>query len=282
MFSNLKERVKKITILYFPLSFIKMIYIKFIFLLSRICRFFGIEIYYPYSKLKAFKNLYKGKRCFIIATGPSLELEILERLENEITFSMNSIVLSFKDMKWRPTYYFLQDGRAYKLLKHRISMKDFKNIFIGINYNLTGIFINKFTNKLFDRYIYFPLNLLNHDIPFLKEKVRFSLDPYREVCDGYTITYSIIQLAVYMGFKEIYLMGVDCDYTSKGEKHVVEYVKNDNDKIAEERMIKSYEVAMETAKSYNVKIYNVSYNGNLNVFPRIKLDDVLSKRSRRK
>jgi len=43
--------------------------------------------------------------------------------------------------------------------------------------------------------------------------LRFSFDCAEEVFDGSTIAYSVLQLATYMGFKEIYLLGADCDYS---------------------------------------------------------------------
>ena len=38
---------------------------------------------------------YEGKRCFIIGNGPSLKLEDLNRLKNEITIASNKIYLIF-------------------------------------------------------------------------------------------------------------------------------------------------------------------------------------------
>ena len=49
-----------------------------------------------YEWLKQYKNKYDGKRCFIVATGPSLTVEDLSLLKNEITFGMNSICMSSK------------------------------------------------------------------------------------------------------------------------------------------------------------------------------------------
>ena len=38
-----------------------------------------------FDYIKKYKDLHKGKRCFIIASGPSLRIEDLERLKNEYT-----------------------------------------------------------------------------------------------------------------------------------------------------------------------------------------------------
>lgn len=57
-----------------------------------------------YEWLKQYKNKYDGKRCFIVATGPSLTVEDLSLLKNEITFGMNSICMSSKLTDWIPTF----------------------------------------------------------------------------------------------------------------------------------------------------------------------------------
>ena len=46
-----------------------------------------------YNSLKMYKDIHKGERCFIIATGPSLTMEDLEALKSEYTFGMNSICI---------------------------------------------------------------------------------------------------------------------------------------------------------------------------------------------
>ena len=48
---------------------------------------------------------------------------------------------------------------------------------------------------------------------FPKNPIGFSRDIASVVYSGQTVTYSMIQFAAYMGFKEIYLIGVDCNYS---------------------------------------------------------------------
>ena len=65
------------------------------FKIDKFLRKNNINNKYSFNKILSYKNKYKNKRCFIIGTGPSLEINQLELLKNEYTFSMNSIVLSF-------------------------------------------------------------------------------------------------------------------------------------------------------------------------------------------
>ena len=71
--------------------------------------FFGTQ---KYKELMKLKNKYSGKRCFIVATGPSMKLKFLNNLKNEYTFSMNNITKYFDKTKWRPTFYVIQDLEA--------------------------------------------------------------------------------------------------------------------------------------------------------------------------
>ena len=54
---------------------------------------------------------------------------------------------------------------------------------------------------------------------FMQNSLRISTEEY----SGFSITYSLIEIAVYMGFREIYLIGADCNFTKKEEMHFVEH-----------------------------------------------------------
>ncbi|MCL9633581.1 DUF115 domain-containing protein [Bacillus zanthoxyli] len=236
------------------------------FNIKKVLRELGISRKDRFSEIKQFKNKHSGQRCFIVATGPSLNLDDLDKLKNEITFSMNSIVLSFDETNWRPTYYGIQDSRAYDALKSQIHSKDFKHIFCGISTKNTSPNINV-------NHVAYPLNLLNHNGGFLKHYTKFSNNAHAVVYDGFTITYSLLQLATYMGFKEIYLMGVDCNYPEKGKNHIKDYITQ-TDKNAGYLMEQSYKVARDFAEKHNIKIYNASRGGTLEVFERKELEDL--------
>lgn len=244
------------------------------FKINRYLRSKSINFYYPWNKILAYKNIHKGKRCFIIGTGPSLNLQDLKLLKNEITFSMNSIILSFDKTDWRPTYYVVQDQRAYNIFKDKLLSAAKKEVFIGINHRFNGIQMHKSSNDKFYKYCYYPLYLRPDENIY---KIKFSNDCYQVVYDGTTVAYSILQLAMYMGFTEIYLLGIDCDYTSSKKTHFINYIKNHNTLAAENKMLYAYALANLYAKEHNIKIFNATNGGKLEVYPRIKLEDVLKK-----
>lgn len=223
--------------------------------------------------LRKYKNKHLNKRCFIIATGPSLTIEDLKLLKNEVTFGMNSLCKVFDELGWETTYYGVQDYGVYKILENDI--KNLKNSTVLAGDNLKKMF------NLSEKYVEFPLNLLNHNISFEPPyNTKFSNDCYDVVYDGYTITYSLIQLAVYMGFKEIYLIGADCNYSKDiSKRNFINIGKVDNTfDTAGERMRYAYRVAKQYTEKNDIKIYNATRGGMLEIFDRVNLEDVIISR----
>ncbi len=223
-----------------------------------------------YTKIRSFKDLYNGKRCFIIATGPSLTYDDLNKLKNEITFSMNSIIKTFDKTDWRPTFYGIQDRDVFGAMEELIKSTLSENVFVAD--------ILERYYDLPDSFIRFPYDgeyhLYNGKLGVPNAK--FSNDAYSIVYDGYSITYSLIEIAVYMGFKEIYLLGCDCSYPKGKKNHFVESGFIDKNASSNPvRMRTAFACANDYAKANNIKIYNATRGGELETFPRVNLDDIL-------
>ena len=129
-------------------------------------------------------------------------------------------------------------------------------------------------------FILFPYNSDYHyfDVKFGEYNAQFSDNAYEIVYDGYSITYSLIEIAVYMGFKEIYLLGCDCSYPKGSKSHVVESGFVDKNAVSNPiRMRVGYKCAKDYADSHGIKIYNATRGGELETFERVDLDEVLAK-----
>ena len=141
------------------------------------------------------KGKHEGQRVFL-GNGPSLEACDLELIKNEISFGFNKIHLIFPQTEWRPTYYFIQD--LYVLAQCKESLLDWKP------YGLTVT--DKYSPRLPGAYRY-----IEHAIKSL-DTLYFRPDPVRGFYSFGTVVYTAIQMAVFMGIKEMYLVGIDCDY----------------------------------------------------------------------
>lgn len=242
-----------------------------------------IIIYIKYNKkLKALKNIHKGSRCFIIGNGPSLLMTDLDKLKNEYTFASNKIFLAFEDTEWRPTYYCVLDT---KLILH-----EYESIIKETEASIKFMSGNGFIIKkgFLPDWLYFYLKLKR----FYPNKPLFSENISKVIYEGYTVTYANIQLAVYMGFKEIYLLGVDNTYSlSKYHDGTItrkeiknhfsdKYMKNLEFGIQTnlprlDYTTLAYQAAKDYTDSHGIKILNATRGGELEVFERVDLDSLI-------
>lgn len=221
------------------------------------------------SAIKKFENEFDGKRCFIIATGPSLTMEDLGLLKDEYTIGMNSLCKVFPELGWETTFFGVQDFNVFEALNQEIESLSQTMLLCGSNL--------KTRYKIPSNAYEFPLDLRNHKLhPADCLNTDFSDDCNVRVYDGYTITYSLIQLAVYFGFKEIYLLGCDCGYSGTKHHFVEHGVVDPNFSTAQQRLFFSYEYAKKYMDTHDVKIFNATRGGALEIFPRVTLEDVLT------
>lgn len=227
-----------------------------------------------YLWIKNLHNSHKGERCFVIATGPSLLIEDLEKIKNEYSFSMNSIIKAFPKTKWRPDFYMIQDEYVYDKLEQELFEIAEKEDFI---ISAGGVIPQRYISA--EKYKEFPLHYLNHKM-FRKKgwgKFKFSDDCYSVIYDGYTVALSVLQMACYMGFKEIYLLGCDCNY-NLSKSHFIDYGHHDPKAIfTGDRLIQGHYEFKKFADSKGIKVINCTRGGMLEVYPRMELEVVLKK-----
>src|SRR5690242_4618800 len=61
------------------------------------------------ARNSVFRDKHKGRRAFVIATGPSLKNQDITGLGDEITFVMSGFWKHSVLEHWQPTYYCLSD-----------------------------------------------------------------------------------------------------------------------------------------------------------------------------
>lgn len=228
--------------------------------------------------IKNLKNIHLNKRCFIIGNGPSLTAEDLDKLKNEITFAFNRIYYIFDKTDWRPTYYCSEDDKTIFKSNEEINKLKIENKFFPVNFP-------------WDYKIHFK-NAKYYIFKFGDRNVEpnFSEDIVKGIYWGNTVAYTAIQMAVYMGIKEIYLLGVDHNFSKmvndKGEividKTARDYFTERYNNDKEDLYIPNIEVstrAFTAAKKYaddhNIKIFNATRGGKLEVFERVDFDKLI-------
>jgi hypothetical protein len=106
---------------------------------------------------------------------------------------------------------------------------------------------------------------------------KFSDDCSAIVYDMFSVTHSLIQMAVYMGFSEIYLLGADCNFPKGKKVHFKDYGVNDPTiDTTGDRNITGYLEVKKYTDAHGIKVYNATRGGALEVFERKSLEEVLA------
>lgn len=232
--------------------------------------------------LSYFKDKFKGRRCFIIGNGPSLTLEDLELLKKEICFSFNAIVNLLHKTEWRPTFYVTGSPNLYgdKLEKY-VSEIPYYLIFYNDVGNTSEYLRERDNVYFYRRNVFSSYEAILQSAGMYKDRY----DMTKELGYSGTNAFCAINMAFYMGFKEIVLIGVDNIYgnekyyfqnilndkeqTNKGSN----YIGNFDGKVYDEGWVYLERVSPKLG----VKIINATRGGTLEAFERKKLEEVLAK-----
>ena len=233
------------------------------------------------EKIAELKNKYLNEECYIVGNGPSLAISDLELLQDKYCFAANFIYSLFDRTTWRPEFYVSIDKETYKLIGDGLQDIEAKKLFYDIS---AKKYIKKHKNENI-YYMYLNTNFV--DIPGENLHPYISEDIAQGISDGKTVTFIAIQLAIYMGFKKIYLLGVDHNYAKKidrngkitfdpNQKNYAEGIKDSGLGIQYiDATTEAYRQAQKYCETHDVKIYNATRGGCLEVFPRVQLEDTL-------
>lgn len=235
-----------------------------------------------YAKaMKKLHNKHSGESCFIIGNGPSLSVDDLNILKekNIDTFAVNRIYKIFPQTNWRPTYYVNTDYVLIKDCIDEVNKIEAREKFIPLqNKYYHGINVSKAT-------YFFRNDIRSNDQP-----EGFSLDCTNQVNVRGTVTIDCIQLAMHLGYKNIYLLGIDHNFdkiiTENGEVIVDTSVNNyfcedyDNDVASQvQHDLGTTTLAYMDVKKFiddtDVNIYNASRKTKLEVFLKVDFDEVI-------
>jgi hypothetical protein len=167
--------------------------------------------------LSRFKNKHQYERCFVMGNGPSLNKMNLNKLRGEVVFACNAAFLLFDRIEWRPKYYTCVDSRVIRDRAEDINrmltqFPDMQAFFPR------EIVLHDGTGQRFDcRSIITPrpnvhyFNEIQNSLKAVPESM-FSLDVERYVVQPYTVAITMLQLAAFLGFSPMYLIGCDTSY----------------------------------------------------------------------
>jgi len=247
-----------------------------------------------------FRNIHKGKRCFILASGPSIKNQDLSPIYGEICIAVSHFHLHDDIKKINPKYHVLAPQHyPFNFSDSSKYFNDFKesykninpNIFLGLtNYEFNYLNLLKKHPELKVPNIHYlnysefiSLSEENH----LNEKI---WDISENLFIQRTVIYGALQISIYMGFSEIYLIGVDHDYlndiTRTTNHHFYAEEKGISDKTHLDQFDleywfleyhlrwKQFRLIENYCKEKQIKIYNATEGGMLDVFERKNLKSI--------
>lgn len=145
-----------------------------------------------------YKDKYKNARCVVIGNGPSLNKMDLSILKNEFTFGLNRIYMLFEEWGFETSFL---------VSINRFVLEQFSDDLCNLN-------MLKFFN-----WAYREPYSADEKTVFLTPKLSYIADG--NICNGYypiggTVTNVALEIAYFMGFSEVILIGVDHSFADKG------------------------------------------------------------------
>lgn len=232
------------------------------------------------------RNSQRNRRAFILGNGPSLAAQDLSILKDEITVCVNAFHKHDVVSVWQPTYYLLTDDNLftddsgvdemYEMLLQRTPESQF--MFPVHHYRRV---IQKFPEARF-----VGLNGFLH-----RHGDNFDFDFTKVLPSASTVVQTGLLWAIWIGANPIYLLGCDHNwlddfghdqhfYTGPTARHLQEGAENpyrtDYMKLTEyvTQMWRGYGYIAKHARANNVQIFNATQGGRLDVFERVKLEDI--------
>lgn len=224
-------------------------------------------------RVHRLKNKHAGERCFIIGNGPSLNKMDLTLLEGEATFGLNRIYLLFDKLGFATTYYVAINRLVIEQCGH----------------DLAGIRSPKFISWHARDCIDFTSDMMFLRDPYM-DPPTFSTDIGRSIWEGATVTYAAMQIAYYLGFSEVILIGVDHNFQTKGTPNeTVVSTGGDPNHFDPNYFgagfrwqlpdLETSELAYRMAKYWFAcngrRILDATVDGKLTVFPKVDYESVI-------
>jgi hypothetical protein len=224
------------------------------------------------QRMEKFRDIHRGKDCFLIGNGPSLNKMDLSVLNDYYTIGLNKIFLLFERMNFKTDYHVCVN--KYVIEQCSLEFLEMKcPSFISYKH---GYSLLKGSDKVFF-------------VGDIHLKWRFFEDITRGISQGSTVTYAAMQIAFFMGFKRVFLIGVDHNFGQKGTPHKVETMKGDDISHFDPNYFKGMkwqlpdligsEKAYRLAKNYYEKdnrlILDATVEGKLDIFTKIKFEEAL-------
>lgn len=244
------------------------------------------------NRNKNIRNSHFNERCFIVGNGPSLTNMNLAVLRDEFVFTVNSIYRNDKIYKAiQSNCHVLMDPGFFKKGSEII---DETSECIK-KYNPEILLVTEYykDNKYSKKFKDYHHQIFSHR----NNSARIKVDFCKNMAPTQNVVHAAIYTAIYMGFKEIYLIG--CDMTSFYENfaanvgkfesfHAYELTEDDKNSYKSVKeihdnafMLHDYAITFDIFKGIrrycednNIQVINATDGGILDMFPRANFQNL--------
>lgn len=222
-------------------------------------------------------------RYWVIGNGPSLAETPLDLLIGEKTIGINRIHLIYPHTSWRPTVYLKTDHNP-RLVdvyneENRLNVEVAERAYLWDNFK---------DGDPEHPHRHLPVGLGNHPkvtwVPRCRHHYYFADNHMKraqswhlpEICTAFSGIGPAMQVAVLEGATEIYLLGCDLGYGNDvGQDHFSPQYSLNKKKLGAWDVENVNYCHVVAKRSSPIPIYNATIGGQLEVYPRVDMREVL-------
>lgn len=224
------------------------------------------------KRLRRLQDLHHGETCIIMGNGPSLKKVDFSLLKSVTVFGMNRGYLLWEQRGFTPDYYVAINKLVLTQFRDEIARIPAPKFFPwSQQWQFAGA-----SNALFLVESWNPA---------------FSGDLMRAIWLGPTVTFTALQIAWFMGFRKVILVGVDHDYAFQGAPNEQQRAQGPDRNHFDESYFPdgaqwnlpdlpasevAYRMAKEAFERDGRTIINATEGGSLELFPRLPLEQALN------
>ncbi|MEL6497726.1 MAG: hypothetical protein AAF937_05065 [Planctomycetota bacterium] len=222
------------------------------------------------ARLAAVRGRFHGRRCFIVGNGPSLHDTDITLLRDEWAIGLNRIYLHPVFETWKRPLYCCVNSHVLEQFGDEIEAIAAPKF---LPWEQRGRFGQ------------------GHDRFWLRTRhePRFSFDLTDAIWQGATVTYVAMQVAFYLGFTDVILVGVDHCFVTAGQPNsLVEAAGDDTNHFAADyfgpgvrwqlpdlvQSESAYRLARQAFEQEGRRIRDATIGGQLDVFPKANYKDL--------
>lgn len=231
------------------------------------------------------KEKAKGKRAFLIATGPSIKKQNLSLLKNEDCFSVSNFFLHKDIDVVNPKMHFFAPYHEPLVYDNIVSVWKMANASLPKE---TMIGLSVASKEMVEHnHIFDGRKVFYFDYEPIKQ-IRYNLE--KSILIPQSGPIMIFPILFYMGYSEIYLIGCDGNMLKNYGETIENFYEKDPRKNASDdwhdgniiselecniNLMKQYKAYYDYGKKIGVNIYNLSPDSWIDIIPKKQFEEIL-------